>query len=125
MKAKNLMVGDYVRQKHSGLLLKVSVVNPPYILAEGEGGEFKEDTIEAIPLTEEILKASGFKEHSGEKGMYGVTISPYFIYGNSPRIYCDGCPFAVWFEDEVDIASVHELQHLLKFCKVGVEIKIV
>ena len=62
MKAKDLMVGDLVRQKYSNLILKVSVVNPPYIQAEGEGGQFGEDTIEPIPLTEEILEKNGFED---------------------------------------------------------------
>ena len=124
MKAKDLMVGDLVRQKHSNLILKVSNVNPPYIQAEGEEGQFGEDTIEPIPLTDEILKASGFKYKSGEKGMYGVTIAPYFYCRNSPQIFCDGDPYAVWFENEVDFGYVHQLQHLLRFVGIEKEIKV-
>lgn len=124
MKAKDLMVGDLVRQKNSNLILKVSVVNPPYIQAEGEGGQFGEDTIEPIPLTDEILKANGFKFHGGERGMYGVTTAPYFCCRKSPHIFCDGDPYSVWFEDEVDFGYVHQLQHLLRFVGINKEIRV-
>ena len=75
-----------------------------------------------IPLTEEILKANGYEEVVGEKGMYGVTIAPYFKRDDSPRIYCDGNPFAVWFDDPVDIKYVHQLQHVLRLCGVEKEL---
>lgn len=114
MKANELMIGDWVKQKHSGLLLKVCAIEPPYVRAEGEGGQFHEDTIEPIPLTENILKANGFEEHVGEKGAYGVTTAPYFKRDDSPEVFCDGHPFAVWFDEPVDIKHVHQLQHVLR-----------
>ena len=60
METKDLMINDLVRQKYSNLLLKVSNINPPYIQAFDEGGQFGEDTIEPIPLTAEILEKNGF-----------------------------------------------------------------
>ena len=56
MKATDLMIGDLVRQKHSGLKLQVSEIRPPYILAECEDGQFHEDTIETLKreIKEEI-----------------------------------------------------------------------
>ena len=114
MEAKELMIDDWVKQKHSGLLLKVCAIEPPYVRADGEGGQFHEDTIEPIPLTEEILKANGFEEHVGEKGAYGVTTAPYFKRDDSPEVFCDGHPFAVWFDEPVDIKYVHQLQHVLR-----------
>ena len=80
------------------------------------------DAIEPVPLTEEILMKNGFMYHHDEKGAYGVTISPYYVRKDSPRIFCDGRPFAVWFEDEVDIKYVHELQHALRICRIDKEI---
>lgn len=60
MQAKELMIGDWVKQKHSGLLLKVCAIDPPYIMAEGEDGQFQEDTLEPVRLTSEILEKNGF-----------------------------------------------------------------
>jgi hypothetical protein len=124
MKANELMIGDWVKQKHSGLLLMVCAVNPPYINAESEDGQFLEDTIEPIPLTEEILKANGYEEHVGEKGAYGVTIAPHFKRDDSPEVFCDGHPFAVLFDEPVDIKYVHQLQHVLRLYGAEKEIKI-
>ena len=62
MEAKELMVGDIVKQKHSGLILKVSAIVPPYIRAEGEDGQLYEDTIEPIPVAKEVVEQNGFKK---------------------------------------------------------------
>ena len=35
MKTSELMIGDYIRQKHSNLILKVSAITPPYVQCEG------------------------------------------------------------------------------------------
>lgn len=75
-----------------------------------------------IPLTCEILEQNGFKLHKGEKGLSGVTTSPYYSIKGSPYIFCDGNPFAVWFEDEVTIKYVHQLQHVLRLCGLKKEI---
>ena len=61
MKAKELMIGSIVRQKGSGIVLKVSEIVPPYVRCEGEEGQFHEDTLEPILLTPEIMKKSGFR----------------------------------------------------------------
>jgi hypothetical protein len=53
-----------------------------------------------------------------------VTCSPYYERKGSPRIYCDGDPFAVWFEDEVPIRYVHQLQHVLQLCNQDKTIKL-
>lgn len=62
MEAKELMTGDIVKQKHSGLILKVSAIVPPYIRAEGEDGQAHEDTVEPIPLAKEMFEQNGFKK---------------------------------------------------------------
>lgn len=62
MEAKELMAGDIVKQKHSGLILKVSAIVPPCIRAEGEEGQFYEGDVEPIPLAKEIFEQNGFKK---------------------------------------------------------------
>ena len=76
-----------------------------------------EDAI-PIPLTNEILEKNDFEYQEGKIGAYGVTTASYYKYENSPNIFCDGNPFAVWFEDEVNIQYVHQLQHILKMCHI-------
>lgn len=127
MKANELMIGDWVRHAN-GTAMQVTRID-----YTNDGGHFACGTphcweynnkFEPIPLTEEILKANGYEEVVGEKGMFGVTFAPYFKRDDSPMVYCDGNPFAVWFDDPVDIKYVHQLQHVLRLCGVENEIKL-
>lgn len=123
MKATDLMIGDWVRQKHSGLKLQVSEIHQPYIFAECEEGQFREDTIESIPLAPEILKKNGFEN-----------IGAHFL--------CDSIGM-IWWKDNIYIFSkyarhkdlptenisinigyVHELQHALRLCGIDKEIEL-
>lgn len=128
LNVKQLMIGDWVSIPHInkiGTVYRIDRAN-----GKGNGwaavidGDYHESRLEPIPLTEDILKANGFKYHSGKRNMYGVETSPYYSCKGSPYIFCDGNPFAVWFEDEVPIRYVHELQHVLRLCGVQKEIVI-
>lgn len=121
MEAKELMVGDLVCQKHSGLLLKVSKVNPPYIEAEGEGGEFHEDTIEPIPLTAKVLTKSGASKNRlmGEQRHF-----TYWLGGlNILAIYDADFSYQINGEARY-LRQVHELQHVLKLLKIEKNIEL-
>lgn len=127
MDATELMIGDWVRHAN-GTPMQVTRID----YTQG-GGHFACGTphcweynnkFEPIPLTEEILKANGFEEHVGEKGAYGVTTAPYFKRDDSPEVFCDGHPFAVWFDEPVDIKYVHQLQHVLRLYGAKKEIKV-
>lgn len=137
MKAKELMTGDLVAQKHGGLLLKVSEVRPPYIIADGEDGQFHEDTLEPIPLTPELLERHGFGrvpqpgcsnpyhwklEKRDEEGELLYRIEAYntpfrgmFIKINNPSD-CESISFCKQTE------HAHELQHALRLCDIDTEI---
>jgi hypothetical protein len=121
------MIGDWMRHAN-GTPMQVTRIDYTQ-----DGGHFACGTphcweynnkIEPIPLTEEILKANGFEEHVGEKGAYGVTTAPYFKRDDSPEVFCDGDPFAVWFDEPVDIKYVHQLQHVLRLYGAEKEINI-
>ena len=118
---KDLMIGDRVKQKHSGLLLKVCAIEPPYIRAEGEEGQFHEDTIEPIPLTDEILKKNGFQYYHKNYASLSC-VHPFKLRMN------------VWPDENgkgglwsvggiINVRYVHELQRALKVCEVDKEIK--
>jgi hypothetical protein len=53
-----------------------------------------------------------------------VTTAPYFKRDDSPEVFCDGHPFAVWFDEPVDIKYVHQLQHVLRLYGAEKEINI-
>jgi hypothetical protein len=40
------------------------------------------------------------------------------------EVFCDGEPFAIWFQEPVNIRYVHELQHALKLCGINKNIVI-
>ena len=119
MKASELMIGDFVRQKYSNLLLRVSVVNSPYIQADGEGGEFKEDTIEPILLTPEILKKNNAHKEllMGEQRHFTYSIDDLKLLA----IYDADFSFQI-NGGASKIKYVHELQHVLRLCGIYKEI---
>ena len=120
MKVKELMIGDIVKQKHSGLILKVSETVPPYIRAEGEYVQFHEDTVEPIPLTPDILEKNeidtvfktrykGFYlEYHAEAGMIML-----YVYNNGSFQ-----PTGIGFK------YVHELQRALRLCGIDKTIEL-
>lgn len=123
MERNSLMIGDWVRLTLTKKPTTVTAINGNSIGTKAVH-PLRYDEIEPIPLTEEILEASGFKYHGGEIGMWGATVSPYYECTGSPQIFCDGDPFAVWFEHECNIRYVHELQHVLRLCGIEKELTI-
>lgn len=124
MKATELMIGDWVRQKHSGLLLQVSEIVPPYIRAKGEDGQFKESTIEPIPLTPEILVGNGFVLFNGREKMYR------WKYDNEVWVTADFKSDVPWvsvvntcFQSIPYCPYLHQLQHALLLCGIVKELK--
>lgn len=123
MEAKELMIDDWVYNTHNRHPEQVCEIRERMVML-AYNDMYDYDEIEPIPLTEEILKANGYEEHVGEKGMSGVTIAPHFKRDDSPEIFCDGNPFAVWFDEPVDIKYVHQLQHVLRLCGVEKEMEL-
>lgn len=67
MKCNELMVGDWIADKH-GFHMQVTAVGNDYLYADFEGNEGdpwefddKDDQPEGIPLTKEMLDANGFR----------------------------------------------------------------
>jgi hypothetical protein len=142
MKANKLMIGDYVRQKHSGIVLMVSEIVPPYIRCKGEEGQFHEDTIEPILLTPEIMKKSGFKPNKECDYIYTDSDPDVVIDMFEPNNPKYRKPLEEYLKEvgisllqsnylfgPLDAAIiikayyVHELQHFIKPC--GIEREIV
>lgn len=124
MKATELMIGDWVRQKHSGLLLQVSEIVPPYIRAKGEGGQFEEDTIDPIPLTPEILVGNGFVLVDEKDKFYR------WEYGDEAWVNADfkakepwACVTNTCYHSAPYCPYLHQLQHALLLCGIVKELK--
>lgn len=126
MKAKELMIGNWMQFADGSLKGKVTRIAMNEFRTEDTFVEIEDkdghkyskhlDELKPIDLTKEILISNDFKYHDSERGLYGVTIASFYQKGKSPRLYCDGDPFAVWFESEVDIHYVHEFQNVLTLC---------
>lgn len=115
------MIGDYVKQKNSGLLLKVDSIKSPYITAIGECGQFIDDSIEPIPLTAEILK----KNHIPKTSLMGEQCHfTYWVWGiDLLAIYDADFSYRIGNEAR-KIKYVHQLQHILRLCKIEKEIEL-
>lgn len=113
------MVGDWVRQTGSGILLQVEEIHPPYIYAVGKGGQFMD--IEPIPLTPEILEKNGIS--SSDTGCFFDEDKNALL-----EISCiNGEVFWTININEYDIIRlryIHELQHALRLCGIEKEIEL-
>ena len=121
MKAKNLMIGDWILDGR--VYAQVTSITCDGII-ETTHNEFSNiELVEPIPLTPEIFKKNGFILKEGEKGVYGVTIATHYVRDDLPfEVFCDGEPFSIWFQDPVNIKYVHQLQHALRLCGIEKEI---
>lgn len=129
VKASDLMIGTWLRHAGTGRLMQVTRIDAimhgfgHFACGSPHCWDYN-NRFEPVPLTAEILEKNGFEYHSGERGMYGVTTANYYAMEGSPHIFCDGDPFAVWFEDEVPIRYVHELQLVLRLCGIEKDIEL-
>ena len=95
MKTNELMIGSWVLINHCSGYKRVTGIDKNGEDIYTTGGVVDIGLLKPVPLTSEILEANGFKLHEDEVGMYGVTLAPYYVTDGSPRIFCDGDPFAV------------------------------
>ena len=146
MKVEELMVGDLLRVNKEGVCIPKGTIvtvraidstnklEPKGLIGAAScesvedrsiNGGVWVDFLEPIPLTSEILEKNGFKKEGSwfviEDDYYDVSIGE--ITDSIWRVeYCN-MEFSV-FDCILHIASVHELQHALKFCGVDKEIVI-
>ena len=125
MKAEDLMVGDWVLLFDDKIAKVDCIGNTEVFLSDETGLDWQVtyEHIRPIFLTPEILELNGFVLQENEVGLYGVTIAPHYTRDDLPfEVFCDGDPFAIWFSDPIDIAYVHQLQHVIRLCGVNREI---
>ena len=128
MKTSEIMLGDYVNVHPSNLPIKVASIHKGKVGYHARTDKLawvRAGLLRPIPLTPEILEKNGFTLKEEEKGMYGVTIAPYYTRDDVPfEVFCDGEPFAIWFKDPVNIKYVHQLQHALRLCGIDKTIEL-
>ena len=126
MKANELMIGDYV-QELSGDVCQVIVLDRHAVQVETLTGTLQGDTTrylheaEGIPITPEILEKNGFLQDSNQI---------FYLKENIKFGIKKDIDYGYWFTNRADNYKeyictcdfVHELQHILKLCKIEKEI---
>lgn len=121
LSSKDLMVGDWVMLQ-----------GKPYMIDMLNGYQESSMGVEPIPLTPEILEKNGFERenlitsYNYYTGIDNrVSLNDDFYYINSRDVWSvhvdseDYCTIA-----NCELTYVHELQHLLKLCKIYKEIEL-
>jgi hypothetical protein len=138
MKANELMIGDWVYNKHHGKNIRLTqydfFTHTHNDFGEQELAPFAKPTIgrdlEPIPLTPEILEKNGFRiTFEGE--LHTTYFRDIENYHTEVKIGKDGTyqklSMLDGFGNSVTIIAcnfVHELQHALRLCKIKKEIKL-
>ena len=132
MNAKELMIGDWVTNKYQERIFQVLNVGENHVgekHCDGMIEGHKEQYLDPVPLTPEILEKNGFTTR--DKGRKYMGYMMYFLYDDE-----DHCLLGVkWYVKEnmaeislqtapyyVIIKYVHQLQHALRICEINREI---
>ena len=150
MKANELMIGDYIAVKPSGMPIKVAAVHHKkvaYHACTNELAWVRKSLLEPIPLTTDVLEKNGF--------YYGYTSSEEDLASNTIAQLSEEDKGWVWDEGNGEIKImfpnesdggmitiddkgfdrrmafifaeniyVHELQHAMRLCEIEKEIEL-
>lgn len=138
MKTRDLMMGDYISVKPSGMPIKVSAVHHKKVAYHAIISKLiwvRESLLEPIPLIPEILEKNGFiankhvypypyYEYTNEENKLKVGFA--FPHGNrtsykDPWVYIDSEDV---FVEHLPCVFVHQLQHAFRLCGIEKEIVI-
>ena len=144
MKANELMIGDYIFVKPSGMFIKVAAVHHKKVAYHAVINKLewvRESLLEPIPLTQEILEKNGFeKSYSSILTADGYKKLPQYKYKNMTQVQ-DICRnlITISYSDLeggvydiqcgigshiYDLKYVHQLQHALRLCGIKKEIEL-
>ena len=126
MKPEELMIGDWiirigVQEEPMRLYDMKASYSIAYLDQDGRGVTEKFENIEPIPLTPEIFEKNGFLVDSN-----GI----FYLKENLKFGFKKDIDYGYWFVNRADNYKeyictcdfVHELQHILKLCKIEKEI---
>lgn len=127
MKKNELMIGDWVKslkEDHSGEYGQViDIDHHDTVLLEYQCVNYYTDVehIEPIPLTPEILEKNGFTRY----GQVYANLQQWVgKFGDKRKSFVQDIRTGEWGMNDVWINYVHELQHVLKLCKIEKEIEL-
>ena len=121
MKAEELMIGDYVHVKPSGMLVRVAAVHRKKVAYHSCANKLvwvRKDLQEPIPLTPEILEKNGFVLES----YCGNVMSGKWWTRNDFVIH-ENMNDSVG-KNNFSYEYVHQLQHALRLCGIEKEIEL-
>ena len=144
MKANELMIGDYISVKPSGMPIKIAAVHHKKVAYHAVINKLawvRESLLEPIPLTQEILEKNGFeKSYSSILTADGYKKLPQYKYKNMTQVQ-DICRnlITISYSDLeggvydiqcgigshiYDLKYVHQLQHALRLCGINKNIEL-
>ena len=119
MEARNLMIGDTISVKPSGMPIKVAAVHRKKVAYHAVINKLawvRESLLEPIPLTQEILEKNGF---SNKGTLWYLEEDNFELEHNNNDSF-------IWIVGDVYIVAsikyVHELQQALRLCGIEKEI---
>ena len=120
MRARELMIGDWVIVDEIGCLtpIKVLAVGINYAVVFDDDSETMEDYLQPIPIAAEILEKNGFSRFFSEYKMryYNGIISIVFSINKIDIDWIDIVDNEIGNIHLKNIRYVHELQHALRLC---------
>ena len=135
LRVEELMVGDFILVERSegiyggpvwkqpGRVLEIYQDEIRVLFADENDNEYDEiltflpNEVNGLPITPEILKKNGFGEQRFER------MSVWSILGFSIELDFSTWKY-YWANGDVEISSVHELQHCLKLCGIDKTIEL-
>lgn len=129
MKIDELMINDWIMLKSNEKIGQVESINayPTHhsVFISGDENVYLEEDFKGIPLTEDILKKNFSYDKNDELYYYnGLN----FIFSEEDNAVLVGQNGIGFYGDEFHyftfIKTVHELQHVLKICKIYIEIEL-
>lgn len=129
MKATDLMIGDLLKDENNDFFQVAAIKGESGVIYDEYNDFHTEEDVKPIPLTPKILEKNGFVEsYSGNT--HCLNYHNYKDHEEDFDIYiCDGIREGSTCEElkEYQITAiryVHELQHILKLCKIDKEIEL-
>ena len=126
MRAKDLMMGDYISIKPSGMPIKIAAVHHKKVAYHATINKLtwiRESLLEPIPLTPKVLEKNGFETQPNIGYIIDDWDGTQIIYDSwnyNLRIIKN---YKVCLDIEIfDNIAVHELQHALRLCGIEKEI---
>ena len=133
MKSEEVMIGDWVRLIKSKAPIKIEAMSPSGFLRYAANGNvavpYSLEEAEPVPLTPEIFEKNGFEYICNHDAF---CYYHYIDVQNCDMIDVYQDVYNNWFVSvssveqrrvvEIQISSVHELQHALKLCRIEKEI---